>query len=300
MKAKDYIYSRFPESLFQAQGDSQGYLDRLFRGLEKASELNVVITGLCRNIIHTLDHTMARLYKTAEFFHDCKIVIYENDSDDGTSEKLRKYAEKDKDLFLIQEHTGHKQFGATRELERPLYLGELRNKSQDFIRELSKFYDIDYVIVIDLDLEGGWSYDGLMNSFSYSDWSAMTANGIYFREKRVTAGGVAEVEIERLFQDSWAYRDYGDESLKRCEVTNLYRFERGEPPKEVFSNFNGLGVYRLEDIKDCVFGAEENEDGTVTNEWSYYHREMRKRGCHVYLNPSMITLYSPHEFSCKI
>ena len=105
MKAKDYIYSRFPESLFQAQGDSQGYLDRLFRGLEKASELNVVITGLCRNIIHTLDHTMARLYKTAEFFHDCKIVIYENDSDDGTSEKLRKYAEKDKDLFLVQEHT---------------------------------------------------------------------------------------------------------------------------------------------------------------------------------------------------
>lgn len=300
MKAKDYLYSRFPESLFQATGDTQEYLGRLFEGIERASKLNVVITGLCRNVIDTLDHTMARLYKTAKFFHDCKIVIYENDSNDGTSERLRGYAEKDKDLFLIQENTGHKQFGATRELERPLYLGELRNKSQDFILSLNKFYNIDHVIVIDLDLEGGWSYDGLINSFSYSGWSAMTANGLLFREKRVSGGDDVEIEIERLFQDSWAYRDYGDETLKPCEVTNLYKFERGEKPKEVFSNFNGLGIYRLEEIKDCRFGAEENEDGTVTNEWSYYHREMRSRGSHVFLNPSMITLYSPHEFSYKV
>jgi glycosyltransferase involved in cell wall biosynthesis len=294
------VYSRFPESLFSTVGDAVEYNKRLLSGLEAASQSNVVITGLGRNIIDILDHTMARLYKTASFFKDCKFVILENDSDDGTSEKLRKYADKDKNIFLIQEDTGHKHFGATKELERPLYLGGLRNKSQEFIVGLSDFYHIDYVIVIDLDLEGGWSYDGIMNSLSYGEWSAITANGLYFREKRVTCHGDVAVEIERLFQDSWAYRDYGDESLKPGEAINLYRFERGEKPKEVFSNFNGLGVYRFEDMRKCKFSAEENEDGTVTNEWAYYHREMRKGGCHVYLNPSMITLYSPHEFSCKI
>ena len=68
----------------------------------------------------------------------------------------------------------------------------------------------------------------------------------------------------------------------------------------MFSNFNGLGIYKFEDVLGCTFSAEENEDGTVTNEWAYYHREMRKLGKKIFLNPSLVTLYSPHEFSVNI
>jgi hypothetical protein len=163
-------------------------------------------------------------------------------------------------------------------------------------------FKVDYIVVIDLDLEGGWSYDGILNSFAYdlNGWSAMTANGIMYREKKTRFKDQESIEIEKIFHDTWAYRDYGTDTLKPCEVVNMYQFERGDPPVGVFSNFNGLGIYKFEDVLGCKFSAEENEDGTVTNEWAYYHREMRKLGKKIFLNPSLVTLYSPHEFSLNI
>ena len=103
----EYITSRFPESLFSAE-NAEEYICSLKSGLEIASDINVVITGLCRNISNVLDHSMARLRVTSEFFADCKYLIYENDSDDGTSERLQEYARADRDIILIQENTGHK------------------------------------------------------------------------------------------------------------------------------------------------------------------------------------------------
>ncbi len=298
------LYSRFPEELFPAS-DVSSYNKSLLTGMKVASKCNVLITGLCRNVIGTLDHTIARLYHTASFFGDYRFVVYENDSRDGTSESLLNHSIKDDKFLLIQENTGHKHFIGGREIERPRYLASLRNKCHTYIESLA--YKPDFVIVIDLDLLGGWSYDGIMNSLAYGDlgWGAMTANGLQFRQKTITRklAGVPDQElseVERLFFDTWAYRDYGDEKLKICDIVNLYRFERGDPPIGVFSNFNGLGIYRPESIKGVRFGAEENKDGTVTNEWSYFHREMRKRGEDIFLNPSLITLYSPHEFSLKV
>lgn len=306
MSFKNSLYERFPEELFSAS-DPLEYNRSLLLGMEEASNLNVIITGLCRNISDVLDHSMARLYKTASMFNDYRFLVYENDSNDGTSERLREYKSKDTKFILLQENTGHKHFGSTREVERPKYLGSLRNTCQEHIMRLEESFPIDYVIVVDLDLPGGWSYDGILNSFAYprSGWDVMTANGIYFREKSITVKRAGEKdrmesEVERLFFDTWAYRDYGDEKLKICDIVNLYRFERGESPVAVFSNFNGLGIYNIDSIKDVSFDAEENKDGTVTNEWSYYHREMRKRGKKIFLNPSLITLYSPHEFSFNL
>ncbi len=304
MITSNFLRSRFPESLFSAL-NANDYINSLYAGMKVASELNVVITGLCKNIAPVLDHTISRLYQTAQLFGGYKLLVYENDSSDGTAERLRKYAAEDIKFILMQEPTGHMGFDSiSREIARPLYLGQLRNRCQEAIEKLSTFHKIDYVIVIDLDLEGGWSYDGILNSFSYdlNAWSAMTANGLFFREKTVSCKETQEkeVEIERLFHDTWAYRKFGDNNLEKCEVTNLLRFERGEKPFGVFSNFNGLGIYKLEDIIGCKFGAEENEDGTVTNEWAYYHKEMRKAGKSIFLNPNLITLYSPHEFSFSV
>ena len=216
---------------------------------------------------------------------------------------MQEYARADRDIILIQENTGHKMFDSRgpRLLARPKYLAALRNRCQDELQEINGIFPIDYVIVIDLDLEGGWSYDGILNSFAYdlNGWSAMTANGIEFVENTVTnkTTGESESECERLFYDTWAYKGYGDESVLDSESVNEYRFERGESPFQVFSNFNGLGIYKFEDMIKSRFDAKELADGTVLNEWSCYHQEMRKLGKKIFLNPSLITLYSPHEFS---
>jgi len=309
VEINEYLYSRFPEALFEAE-DNEPYINSLARGLAVASKLNIVITGLCKNILPVLDHTIARLYQTSKLFNDYRFIVYENDSEDGTSERLKEYASKDDQFILLQESTGHKGFDSTsKTLDRALYLSMLRNKCKNLIVDL-KDYKIDYVIVIDLDLEGGWSYDGIINSFAYDldGWSAMTANGIRYEDRVTRTGDQESRACCRLFHDTWAYRDYGCEELAedrshlgaRSRGVSGYCFERGDPPVEVFSNFNGLGIYRFEDIIRCEYGAEQHEDGTVDCDHPYLHKQIRNNGGSIYLNPSMITLYSPHEFSLHI
>ena len=114
------LIARFPEDLFAAENHTE-YLRRVSSGASVASTKNVIITGLCRNIINVLDHTVARLRATAKLFNDHRILIYENDSTDGTSQALKKHFENDTKTTLAQETTGVPMFGKTRELDRPRY-----------------------------------------------------------------------------------------------------------------------------------------------------------------------------------
>ena len=65
----------------------------------------------------------------------------------------------------------------------------------------------------------------------------------------------------------------------------------------MFSNFNGLGIYKFEDLIQCEYGAIRHDNETVTCDHPFLHKQMRDKGGTIYLNPSLITLYSPHEFS---
>ena len=298
---KHSLYSRFPEDLFAAE-DYQSFLRRVAYGHEVASNKNVVITGLCRNIIDVLEHTAARLRKTGELFNDYRILICENDSTDGTSQALRKHFEGDTRTTLVQETTGVEMFGKTREFNRPKYLAGLRNVCFEGIRLLNKFFPTDYIIVVDLDLEGGWSYDGICHSLSYDNWSAITANGLeYVDAKYIGTNGVTFSEYKPLFYDTWAWRGIDTKMTDvpdSAEINELC-FERGEEIVEVNSNFNGLGIYNYEEAIDCKFDAVQNEDGSVVNEWAYFHNEMKKRGSSIFMNPSMIALYTPTIYSGK-
>jgi hypothetical protein len=294
-----YLYSRFPEDLFPPLAElRKEYYGLTLKGVSRCSKSNVVITGLCRNIIDVLPQTAARLRKTAKLFKEAKILIYENDSDDGTSKALRKEFKRDSNVILKQDTTGHKMYGKTRELERPMYLGKLRQMCNGWIRDINKFFSVDYIIVIDLDLDGGWSYDGILNSFGHDHWSAMTANGFEYKEKKIESEqGIEYLEYERLFFDTFAYKKYGSWEVLNSQETNKLSFERGQEPFRVYSNFNGVGIYKYDNMIDCTFGAHQNPDGTVINEWSFMHNQMIKNGCDIYLNPSLITLYSPTEYS---
>lgn len=301
MNTKDFLYSRFPEELFAAE-NSNDYLRRVAQGASIASSKNVIITGLCRNIMPVLKHAVARLRKTGELFNDYRILIYENDSSDGTSEALRKYFQKDNKTTVVQEITGAPMFGKTRELNRPRYLAGLRNISFEGVRLLNKFFPVDYIIVVDLDLEGGWSYDGICHSFSYNNWSAITANGLeYVDATYVGTDGTTFSEYKPLFYDTWAWRciDTKMTEVPESAEINELRFNRGDEIVEVNSNFNGLGIYKYEEAIDCKFDAIPTESGDVVNEWAYFHNEMKKRGSKIFMNPSMITLYTPTIYSGK-
>ena len=293
INTEHYIYSKFPESLFPSQ-DPVENASRLLKGLRVTSNKSVVIAGLCRNIRNRVHQSIARLNKTASLFGECSFVIYENDSDDGTSEILKDYALKDSRIHLIQESMGWDQFERTRDYNRAKYLSDLRNNYLNYIDDnLSP----DYVIVIDLDIEGGWSYDGILNCFSYTGWSVMSSNGISFREKKLTFKDQTEIEYERILFDTWAFRSMDNEDVIPDGSVNHLQFNRGEKPQKVFSNFGGLAIYNWKEMRDYRYGATRHDDGSVTCDHPFIHKQIRNNGGSIFLNPSMITLYSPTEFS---
>jgi hypothetical protein len=294
----EYYYSRFPESLFSV-GNPENFKARVLGGLEKCKRLNVAFCCLGRDIEPVLHANMCRINKTASFFNKAQIFIVENDSSDNTAPMLQQYAFKDERVKVISASISDKKsYSDTGDeaisIDRVSKMATLRNI---YLDELSGLKNIDYVIVIDLDLEGGWSYDGFLDCFSgqRSAWSAMTANGLLFQEDSLSVNGKAASKIKRQFFDTWTFRDLGQEEFLGHGIYRKMILEKGEDPIEVGSNFNGLGIYKYEDIIKCEYRPSTSDD-PVCCEHVSLHQQIRKNGGKIFINPSLITLYSPTEY----
>src|SRR6185312_11417267 len=83
----------FPENLFPlAQEYAAVYAKRVADGLRQMRDRRVVIAGVVRNSIEVLPHTIERVERLGKFFADYRVVVYENDSIDGTGELLTAWA----------------------------------------------------------------------------------------------------------------------------------------------------------------------------------------------------------------
>ena len=179
-------------------------------------------------------------------------------------------------------------------IDRVSKMATLRNT---YLDKISSLKNIDYVIVIDLDLEGGWSYDGILDCFSefYPSWSAMTANGLLFQEESISVNSKKQSKIKKLFFDTWTFRELGEEKFKGHGIYKNMSLEKGDKPIEIGSNFGGLGIYKFKDIIKCEY-RPSTPDEEVCCEHVSLHQQIRKRGGKVFINPSLITLYSPTEY----
>tara|TARA_B110000902_G_C14128254_1_gene520906 strand:+ start:51 stop:965 length:915 start_codon:yes stop_codon:yes gene_type:complete len=294
----EYYYSRFPEDVFSVE-NPEAFKRRVLDGLKICKSLNVAFCCLGRDIEPVLHANMCRINKTASFFNKAQIFIVENDSSDNTASMLQQYRQKDNRINVISASVSDKKLynnigsGAV-SIERVSKMATLRNI---YLDEISSLKSIDYVIVIDLDLEGGWSYDGLLNCFALrrSKWSAMTANGVLFLEGSLSLNNKIASKVKRQFFDTWTFRDLGQEEFLGHSLCREMILEKGEDPIEVGSNFNGLGIYKYEDIIKCEYRPSTSDD-PVCCEHVSLHQQIRKNGGKIFINPSLITLYSPTEY----
>lgn len=294
----EYYYSRFPESLFPVS-NPESFKLRVLSGLEKCKELNVVFCCLGRDVEPILHNNMCRINKTSSFFNSSQIFIVENDSSDNTAWMLKKYELRDKRIKTVSAKVSDKRIyrntgDESISIDRVSKMATLRNT---YLDKISSLKNIDYVIVIDLDLEGGWSYDGILDCFSefYPSWSAMTANGLLFQEESISVNSKKQSKIKKLFFDTWTFRELGEEKFKGHGIYKNMSLEKGDKPIEIGSNFGGLGIYKFKDIIKCEY-RPSTPDEEVCCEHVSLHQQIRKRGGKVFINPSLITLYSPTEY----
>jgi hypothetical protein len=270
--------SQFPESLYPCIPEkNKEYVERVLHGHEIASNSNVVIAGLCRDNQNILPYTLSRLECLADLFFDAVFCIFENDSVDLTTNILAEWSNNTKyENYVSCKKFGFKKHGSVKTEERIKNMSSVRRNLQDMVRTVSEDLSIDYVILIDMDIEG-FSYEGILNTLSYQ-FDCMGSNGLIYKEEKG--------QRNRLYFDS-----YGSKFIpeKTDEQKNLTLLHRGEPPILMESAFGGLAVYRL---KPYISGQYSVGDWNNYCEHIPFHSSMK-----TYLNPSQITIYNRTRYS---
>lgn len=252
------------------------------RGYSRMRKRRVVIAGLCRDVERILPATIRRIERLGGLFADYRVVVYENDSRDGTKALLRRWAVGNSRVTAVTENVGDPVNPVRRCTSRAARMAAYRTRCQQAI--LERHRHCDAVILVDTDLAGGWSEDGVANTFGHDDWDVVGANGLVYRRCGLAVNALRQY-------DTWAYR--ADDALRARASGDVARLvpERGAPLIRVGSCFGGLGIYRMEAFAAGTYDGDDCEHVA-------FHRSLVQRGLSgIFLNPSQIALYGRRQRS---
>jgi hypothetical protein len=269
--------AHFDELQFSPPADVQpAYFRQVARGYDRMSRQRAVIAGLARDNAHILPLTIARIERQGSYFQDYRVVLYENDSTDTTRWLLQAWAARNPRVSIVSELRNDPVNPPTRCLSRATRMAYYRSQCQQWIaREFSPY---DLVILVDTDLHGGWSYDGMAHTIGQNDWDFVGANGIIYRRLWLRPNAV-------VHYDAWAFRNDASFTPRTTKAVNHTTFVRGQPLEPVYSCFGGVGVYRMPAYLAGRYDGSDVEHVT-------FHRELHRRGFdRTFLNPNLIAVY---------
>lgn len=268
MKSLTWYRSQFPEDLYPCNPKyMKEYTERVLHGYERARNSTLVIAGLVRDCERILPNTLARLERLAEHFYDCCFVFFENDSKDISKEILLNWSPNyEKHVTSIK--LKRKKFESVKCADRIDAMSFYRSRLQSKVKDIIDGDSFDYVILLDTDLEGGFSYEGLFNSLSY-DKDVIASNSLFYRD------GI------RHYYDSYALRTMQDDS-------NIDVLNRGEPLIRVKSAFGGLCLHKTKAYLDGEYFTEDPD------KWCEHQGFYKDKD--IYINPSQITLYNSTRY----
>lgn len=259
--------SGFPESAFPCPAEAQDeYLACIDAGRARMHEASVAICGVCRDVRNFLPRMAASIERLAAHFADSHVILIENGSIDATAEFLRDWSAANNRVHIEHRNAGH--------------LVACRNRYRQIVAD--RFSTSDYVIVLDLNLAGGFSLDGIAHTMGCREWDFVGSYGL--GRRRLNA---RRVEWPYEHFDGGAFRtESRTHSLAKTPPAEL-RFQRGDPLIPVASCFGGLGVYRTAAFLSASYGDSECEHVA-------FHDSLRRAGFHrQFLNPNQIVLHSP-------
>lgn len=267
----------FPESLFPPSEQRRAdYLAACRRGSAAMAMSSVVIAGLARDIGRILPATIERTRRLCSLFADARVIVFENDSRDDTKRQLGRWATSDQRVVAVSEDASDPPSHGVRCLERARRMARYRTRCQQLV--LEHFPRFEFVIVVDFDAEGGWSTDGIANTFGHTDWDFVGANGLIYRRSGL------DVNALRHY-DTWALRfDSRCSPLRTVEASRL-DYRRGDPLVPVTSCFGGLGIYTMQAFAAGRYDARDMEHVG-------FHGSMAAAGfSRMFLNPSQIVVH---------
>ena len=296
----------FPEDIFSPSSNTPLYKYKLEQGNSICKTKSILFCGIGRNIGANLDLNIQRLHRTGSMFKSYKIFIYENDSNDNTVEILQK--NRSNKLTFLSEHREDQDYLSkiksgedTWHYNRCIVLSECRNKYLSYIESVDEKFD--YICVLDLDLCGGWSYDGIKHGIFTLEhdksYAAATSYGV-LADKFNTLALEDTSKNEYVMYDSFAFRPKNWNiglHLLSTPAFNSVRVNRGDDPIEVHSNFGGMAIYKRDALANKRYGSKQWAYGYVDPDHVVLHNQMVKDGWKIIFDPSMIVSYSHHKYS---
>lgn len=219
----------------------------------------ILICGVCKDVAPFMTHMIHSVVSLGNCFEDYRVIIYENNSTDGTKQLLLKWQQNNPRVIVFLEDLSQQELqalGKTRTMNHHTFRTEViafaRNRVLEEI-EKEAYQDFDYVVMADLDFHCQWPIKAIQKAIKTKQtWHALFANGI-------TAAGV--------YYDRYAFRNYqfpfGPEFIGELfweSVANqpIY-FNRKLPWVLVDSAFGGLGIYKKEAILGCRYTGVVNQ-----------------------------------------
>lgn len=250
------------------------YNRRVSIGKNIAQNSDIGIVSLARNcdkqLLNSINTIINLQSKNFKFF------IYENDSEDNTKNILSSITHPN---IYVSLNTYYTTDIRDTSLERTTNLAKYRNVCNKWIKH--HYSNCDYVIVLDLDADLGFSIDGIYDS-------------IYWLNTIHNAGGMGSYSlhlkyssssVEFAHYDSFAVRLNGWEpTINNIDIhnpwfRNLHPFV-GSDPIPMYSCFGGLSVYKKDAFLNGVY------DGSLGCEHVLFHKSLQDKGYNMYLNPS--------------
>lgn len=250
-------------------------------GVEEMKKHKIVICGITRD--NALDSAV--VFKHIEhiggYFADYRVIIFENDSTDGTKAALQQWQNSNKKVKIESVDYSINKRPSIK------FLADARNHYLDILEGTHEYDDFDMVMVIDMDMSYGVDIRGVMNSFStINNWDAVCANGIQSVKGRM-------YDMFSFYNDEFSRRPRDGESKYWGETVikgqKHYPIDLGMIP--VKSCFGGLAFYKRKVIDTCRY---DSPDGDC--EHIHFHECLHKKGGKMFMNTAMIIKYSHFKY----
>lgn len=261
------IYTKDIDKIIPVDDSFKNNYDaQVSKGKTIASQSQIVVVALARDcekqLQNSIDLISSLETKQRNFF------VYENDSVDATKDILKNN--------LIESVCENRKLKDIRDrsLTRTNRLAEFRNKYVDWVKD--NHSNSDYVIVLDLDADLGFSVNGIYNSIG---WLNDISN----------AGGMGSYSFllnqnSYVHYDSFAVRLNDWKPSEELDYNNVWFRDWyplvGSEPVSFYSCFGGLAVYKT---KAFLSGRY---NGDLGSEHVEFHKSLKENGWNMYLNPS--------------
>lgn len=282
------------------------------KGMEEMKQSRVVIAGLTKNCAHTLPKFKERIEHLAPLFGQAHLVLLENGSKDETRALIRDWRSantvRNLEIALLPESDEEAQ--ALPCPVTPLGLGVarfqkmalLRNMVIQHVRALKD--QPDYLMLVDTDFRGGWSFNGLRDSFAKKDeWDCVTANGLGGLYASLHIAGLHHYDLGALRLKNENKEDTIPgmwENIVKFVYLPFYlkwRLRPGQPLLPVRSAFGGMAIHKW----DALMASEDvqyDENTTTFEHFSLYDSLREKNEKYrVCINPHMILLTGYNDWT---